>query len=232
MIELRIGPEGATPVAPPSSDTAQGLVFQKTAPVGDGSLRRMEEVGLRPLAFGYVADSYGDGWEGFEKRLFDILSPPLEQALLVVSVNEVMLEYQNVFVYDGGPDEYKELTLFKQAFAHMNDQAIDPFRHWEVQISWGAQEPSLSGWGVLYQRAYRGVQFGTPEVNPPRPAMQLVNTIRLGARQGIQDDLNVAGLRRVLGHAHSALHLQLIDTLAADMNDSLNLRREKYISTS
>jgi len=153
-IELRISQDGGPAINPSQTDTNQGVIFQKTAPVdGGASLRRIEEVGLRPNAFGYVADFY-DRWGGFENRLFETLAEPLEKSLLVVGVGSITLEYQNVFVYDGDPNKYKALELFDVKFAHMKSTAVDPYRHWDVQISWETEESFLPDWQVLYPVSY------------------------------------------------------------------------------
>lgn len=120
-----------SPIAPPQAMgmgaspagvvPAAGAVLPGPLPIAGTTTRTLrrvvgnevwEEVALSQLRFSYATTRY-DRWVPFRQRLYELLEGLLNQALQVVDLNLVKMEYWDRFVFDGAPSVIDYGALFR-----------------------------------------------------------------------------------------------------------------------
>jgi hypothetical protein len=129
---------GGTPfgVGEPLPLTGQGAALPgltaRTFRVVVGSQVR-EEISLSQQRFVYTSTRY-DRWGAFSQRLYDLIGPPLEQALSVVNLPTIKIEYWDRFVFDGLPAEANYRELFRMESRYLPTFFFDMNDLWHSHV--------------------------------------------------------------------------------------------------
>lgn len=125
MINISI-PDGSSQ----TSAAQNGTVLRRHA---DGN--RIEEVGFRDGAFGYLTSTYGR-WENLRNRLAEVVFPALQKVKDAADLDTIKLEYWDEFRYDGPAEEANVDGLLENFDAALPKNVLSGGSQWHSHIGW------------------------------------------------------------------------------------------------
>lgn len=96
---------------------------------------RVEEVGFRDGAFGYVTTTYGR-WENLRNRLAEVVFPALLNVENAVDLGAVKLEYWDTFRFDGPPEKADVRGVLKNPDVTLPDNVVSGGAQWHSHVGW------------------------------------------------------------------------------------------------
>lgn len=114
---------GAQPISGVAARTFRSLVGSQV----------WEEISLSPTRFVYLSTRY-DHWLPFRQRAYDLLETVLDQALQVVDLPIIKVEYWDRFTFDGQPSEVNYRDLLNQQSKYMPSFYFDLGELWHSHV--------------------------------------------------------------------------------------------------
>lgn len=127
-INIAVG-EGA-PRADSGVSTQNGTLLRRHV---DGS--RVEEVGFRDGAFGYVTSTYGR-WQNLSNRLKEVIFPALQKVEAAADLGSIKLEYWDTFHYEGEAAEADVSGLLNEFDNSLPKDVLSGGSQWHSHIGW------------------------------------------------------------------------------------------------
>lgn len=186
-----------------------------------------EEISLRRVQFVYATMLY-DRWSNFRQRVIDLLWPSLEQALQLVELDFVKLEYWDRFNFMGPPSEANYRELLRLNSKYIPSFPLDETNLWHSHIGFFA-DPGTSTRRLINLNV-DVLDIATPELpkdNGP-PVQRSVGIYTMAQDTVAQERLSnsASDLESTLDEMHTILKELLADVITDETANRISLKTQ------